>query len=150
MEGERVNAHIPALLDEVLTWMHPRTGGLYIDGTLGAGGHARAILEASAGEVGELLLQRGHAREVGGASVIGRATATGEPVIAFDTDEDSLHFENELLPDTRSEMAIPLKLADEVVGADPLAPAGDPASRRHDLPGRHVRYAGGRRPACDL
>ena len=54
MEGERVNAHIPALLDEVLTWMHPRVGGLYIDGTLGAGGHALAILEASAPD-GRLL-----------------------------------------------------------------------------------------------
>lgn len=76
-----------------------------------------AILEASAGEVGQILLQRGHALEVGGTSVIGRATATGEPIIASDTDEDTLHFKNELLPDTRSELAIPLKLGDEVVGA---------------------------------
>jgi GAF domain-containing protein/CheY-like chemotaxis protein len=76
-----------------------------------------AILEASAGEVGQLLLQRGHALEVGGTSVIGQATASGAPVIAFDTDEDALHFKNDLLPDTRSEMAIPLKLGAQVVGA---------------------------------
>jgi 16S rRNA (cytosine1402-N4)-methyltransferase len=36
------------LLDEVLTWLDPKPGGLYCDATLGLGGHARAVLERSA------------------------------------------------------------------------------------------------------
>lgn len=40
--------HIPVLYDEVLDLLQPHTGGRYIDGTLGAGGHAAGILEASA------------------------------------------------------------------------------------------------------
>ncbi len=40
-------AHIPVLFKEVLTGLRPRPGGRYIDGTVGAGGHARGILEAS-------------------------------------------------------------------------------------------------------
>lgn len=37
--------HIPVLFDEVMTWMQPRSGGVYCDGTLGGGGHSSGILE---------------------------------------------------------------------------------------------------------
>ena len=40
--------HIPVLLDEVLKGLNPQPGQRLIDGTVGAGGHAQAILEATA------------------------------------------------------------------------------------------------------
>lgn len=39
--------HIPVLLHEVLTALHPEDGGAYIDATLGDGGHAAALLQAN-------------------------------------------------------------------------------------------------------
>ncbi|HEY7374693.1 MAG TPA: 16S rRNA (cytosine(1402)-N(4))-methyltransferase RsmH [Polyangia bacterium] len=41
-------AHLPVLLDEAMAWLDPKPGGRYCDATLGAGGHAFAVLERSA------------------------------------------------------------------------------------------------------
>lgn len=38
--------HIPVMLEEALRYLKPREGGRYVDGTLGAGGHAKALLKA--------------------------------------------------------------------------------------------------------
>jgi 16S rRNA (cytosine1402-N4)-methyltransferase len=47
-------AHKPVLYQEIIHALQPRNGGRYVDGTLGAGGHARGILEACAPD-GQLL-----------------------------------------------------------------------------------------------
>jgi 16S rRNA (cytosine1402-N4)-methyltransferase len=39
--------HIPVMLEEVLNFLQPKVNGCYVDGTLGGGGHAEAILERS-------------------------------------------------------------------------------------------------------
>ncbi|HEX5855435.1 MAG TPA: 16S rRNA (cytosine(1402)-N(4))-methyltransferase, partial [Thermoanaerobaculia bacterium] len=39
--------HVPVLLREVVAALRPERGGVYVDATLGLGGHARALLEAS-------------------------------------------------------------------------------------------------------
>ncbi|MBY6260824.1 16S rRNA (cytosine(1402)-N(4))-methyltransferase RsmH [Azospirillum sp. 412522] len=39
--------HIPVLLDEVVAALSPRDGGLYVDGTFGAGGYSRALLQSA-------------------------------------------------------------------------------------------------------
>jgi 16S rRNA (cytosine1402-N4)-methyltransferase len=38
-------AHVPVLLQEVLEWLRPQPGGVLFDGTLGGGGHTRALAE---------------------------------------------------------------------------------------------------------
>ncbi|MBN2305800.1 MAG: GAF domain-containing protein [Anaerolineae bacterium] len=77
----------------------------------------RANLRASTGAVGRRLLQRGHYLEVGSQSVIGSVTASGHAVVALDTSANPLHRHNEFLPDTRAEMALPLRTGKRVIGA---------------------------------
>jgi GAF domain-containing protein/HAMP domain-containing protein len=76
-----------------------------------------AVLRASTGEAGRELLQRGHKLAVGSISVIGQVTEQGQYLVARDTAESDVHRENEFLNETRTELAIPLKLGTEVIGA---------------------------------
>ncbi len=76
-----------------------------------------AELVASTGVAGRNLLSKGHKLAVGSRSVIGRVTLTGEIIIARDTDRDTRHAHNELLPNTRAEMALPIMDGTEIIGA---------------------------------
>lgn len=51
---DTVQAHIPVLYQEVLNTLAPQPGGCFIDGTLGGGGHAAALLQETAPD-GRLL-----------------------------------------------------------------------------------------------
>lgn len=76
-----------------------------------------AVLVASTGNVGQQLLNKGHRLAVGSQSVIGRVTQLGELVVARDADTGTVHARNELLPSTRSELALPLLDGDQIIGA---------------------------------
>jgi len=76
-----------------------------------------AVLRAANSEGGHRMLEREHRLEVGHTGIVGFVTSTGNPRIALDTGADSVYFDNPDLPDTRSEMALPLKVSSQVVGA---------------------------------
>lgn len=76
-----------------------------------------ARLEASTGRAGVTLLARGHGLRVGSQSVIGQCTFLGTPVVVNDTQLSAVWRPNELLPDTRAELALPLMVGKTVIGA---------------------------------
>lgn len=76
-----------------------------------------AVIHASTGEVGRQMLANKHKLKVGSESIVGAVTETGKPRIALDTGKDAVSFDNPLLPDTRSEMALPLIARGRVIGA---------------------------------
>lgn len=76
-----------------------------------------AVLQAATGEAGRELLARRHRLQVGKTGIVGYVTATGKARIALDVGDDAVHFQNPHLPETRSEMALPLIVGDEVIGA---------------------------------
>ena len=51
MSAESLPAHEPVMTGEVVTILEPARGGLFVDCTVGAGGHARALLDRGAGRV---------------------------------------------------------------------------------------------------
>jgi len=76
-----------------------------------------AVLSAANSQGGRQMLGRQHSLPLDSHSIVGYATLHGEPRIALDVGTDSIYFNNPDLPDTRSEMAIPLRVAGEVIGA---------------------------------
>jgi GAF domain-containing protein len=77
----------------------------------------QAQLIASTGKVGEQLLAREHGLAVGSLSVIGQTTFQGKPV-QVDADASSATYRpNDLLPNTKTEAAFPIRLGNKVIGA---------------------------------
>lgn len=76
-----------------------------------------AVLRAGSGEAGKAMLSEGHKLAIGGTSMIGWAVANGKARIALDTGKEATRFANPHLPLTRSELALPLNLADKTIGA---------------------------------
>jgi GAF domain-containing protein/HAMP domain-containing protein len=75
-----------------------------------------AVLRASPTEAGKQLIANSHRLRVGEQGIVGRVAATGEARIALDTGADAIYFNNPFLPTTRSEMALPLKTSNEIIG----------------------------------
>lgn len=62
------------------------------------------------------MIENNHKLRVGEIGIVGRVSATGEPRIALDTGADDTFFSNPHLPNTRSEMALPLKVENNIIG----------------------------------
>lgn len=75
-----------------------------------------AVLRAANSSGGQKMLARQHQLKVGGAGIVGYVSQSGRPRIALDTGADAVFFNNPDLPETRSEMALPLKIGSKVIG----------------------------------
>lgn len=76
-----------------------------------------AVLSASNSEGGQRMLERSHRLKIGETGMVGYVTSTGRPRIALNTGTDAVFFNNPDLPETRSEIALPLKVGEEIIGA---------------------------------
>ena len=75
-----------------------------------------AVLTASPTEAGKQMIANNHKLRVGEVGIVGRVAYTEEPRITLDTGTDAVFFNNPLLPKTRSEMALPLKVENRMIG----------------------------------
>jgi len=76
-----------------------------------------AVLTASNSPGGQKMLARGHKLEIGKVGIVGHAVGDGQAHIALDTGRDAVYFNNPDLPNTHSEIALPLKAGNQVIGA---------------------------------
>jgi len=76
-----------------------------------------AVLQAANSEGGQSMLARRHKLEVGATGIVGYVTKNGTARIALDVGVDSVFFNNPDLPATRSEIALPLNVRGQIIGA---------------------------------
>ncbi len=91
---------------------HYHTGIFMLDDT-----REHAILRAANSEGGLGMLANKHKLLIGQTGIVGYVTATGQPRIALDVGTDATYFDNPFLPNTHSEIALPLRIAGQVIGA---------------------------------
>ncbi len=107
---------VQTLLDETVRLISQRFGfyhaGIFLVDEAGE----YAVLRAASSEGGQRMLARGHRLAVGEVGIVGYVAKTGKPRIALDVGEDAVFFSNPDLPHTRSEMALPLKVGERVIG----------------------------------
>ncbi len=76
-----------------------------------------AVLRAASSIAAEKMLAQNYKLKVGQKGLVGSVTRTGEAYIALDVGNDAIHFENPYLPETRSEIALPLRNRSITIGA---------------------------------
>jgi GAF domain-containing protein len=74
------------------------------------------VIREATGDAGAQLKRAGHKLGIGSKSVVGYVAGHGEPLIVNDTTRDTNYYANPVLPETRAEAALPLKVSDRIVG----------------------------------
>ncbi|MBI2332221.1 MAG: GAF domain-containing protein [Chloroflexi bacterium] len=75
-----------------------------------------AVLHAANSKGGQEMLAKRHQLKIGGTGIVGYVSQSGRPRIALDTGADAVFFNNPYLPETRSEISLPIKFANAVIG----------------------------------
>ena len=76
-----------------------------------------AVLSATNSEGGRRMLEKKHQLKVGETGIVGYVTQNAKARIALDVGRDAVYFDNPDLPQTRSEMALPLVVGGQILGA---------------------------------
>ncbi len=92
-----------------------------------------AVLRAGTGEAGEQMIAEGHRLLVGGESMVGWAVTHAQVRIALDVGQEAVRFDNPYLPQTRSEMALPLVTRGEAIGALTVQSSKEAAFSEEDV-----------------
>jgi signal transduction histidine kinase/DNA-binding response OmpR family regulator len=74
------------------------------------------VIRESTGEAGQALKEQGFKLSTESKSIIGQVIRTGQAVTVNDVTRSSIYFPTPLLPDTRSEMGLPLRLGERILG----------------------------------
>lgn len=76
----------------------------------------QAVLQAASSEGGQQMIEKGHSLSVGMQGIVGHVAAQKKPRIAVDVGTDATFFNNPYLPQTRSEVALPLIVRSKILG----------------------------------
>lgn len=107
---------LQTLLQSTTELIHERFNLYYVGIFLADPTKRWVVLQASAGEPGQVMMRRGQRLRIGGDSIVGQSVALGEPQIALDVGEKAAKFNTSLVADVHSEMAVPLISRSKIIG----------------------------------
>ena len=107
---------VDQLLERIVTLLSERFDFYHTGIFMVADDREWAVLRTVSSDGGRAMLARGHRLRVGQQGIVGYVSGTGRPRIALDVDVDTVWVKNPDLPDTRSEMALPLMTGNQVMG----------------------------------
>ena len=114
--SSNVDQHSKELLNLIARSISEKLGFYHVGIFLMDENSEYAVLRAANSQGGQRMLDRRHQLKVGGTGIVGYVSQGGRPRIALDTGTDAVFFNNPDLPQTRSEMALPLKYGSKVIG----------------------------------
>ncbi|MEA2007662.1 MAG: GAF domain-containing protein, partial [Chloroflexota bacterium] len=104
-----------------------------VEGILSGEAGKWAVLRAGTGNAGRLQMERRHQLEIGGSSMVGQCISDGKANISQLATEEARRFSNPLLPDTKSEMALPLTSRGNTIGAMSIQSTEPNAFTKEDI-----------------
>ena len=104
-----------SLLTQITTVISREFGFYHVGVFLLDAAREYAVLSAANSEGGQIMLARGHRLKVGEKGMVGFVSSTGRPRVALDTGADAVFFNNPDLPNTHSEIALPLRAGEQQV-----------------------------------
>ena len=107
---------LEGLLNQITTAISHEFGFYHVGVFLLDAAREYAVLSAANSEGGRVMLARGHRLKIGEKGMVGFVSSTGRPRVALDTGADAVFFNNPDLPSTRSEIALPLRAGEQVIG----------------------------------
>lgn len=108
---------LESLLNQIVTLISERFGFYHVGVFLVDEQTRYAVLRAANSEGGRRMLARHHQLQVGQVGIVGYVTSQGKPRIAMDVGQDAIYFNNPDLPETKSELALPLSAGGNIIGA---------------------------------
>ncbi|MBN1889035.1 MAG: GAF domain-containing protein [Thermoflexales bacterium] len=125
-DPDQLLAQVTQLISEAFGYYHV---GIFIVDEIGR----FAVLSAANSEGGQRMLARSHKLAVGEQGLVGYVTGSGQPRIALDVGVDAVHFTNPDLPQTRSELGLPLQIGSEIIGAMDVQSTQEAAFTEEDI-----------------
>ncbi len=120
--ANQVSQKVAAILDmdelfsQVVRLIRDRFGYYYVALLLVEHASNELVLREGSGAAAQSLKARGLRLKIGEQGITGRVAQTGQAMLCNDVAEEPLFYSHDLLPETQSELAVPLRLGERVVG----------------------------------
>ena len=124
---------LPSVLTTATNLVHENFGYYHVGIFLLDERKEYAVLAATNSEGGQKMLERGHQLKTGETGIVGYVADSLQARIALDVGNDAVYFNNPDLPQTRSELALPLVVSGQILGVIDVQSTQPMAFKQEDV-----------------